>query len=96
MSGCCARHVRTRETWPCAMRDEMDRAWYTIGDVATLYGVAEWRVRRVVDDLGVEIPRAGRYRLVPSSCLGRIAVALAERGWLADQPVEQIAEGLPA
>ena len=54
----------------------------TIGDIAKTFGVTEWRARRAVDSLSQEIPRAGRYRLVPRSLLGEVAVELKHRGWL--------------
>ncbi|MGD9857315.1 MAG: hypothetical protein AB7U20_20425 [Planctomycetaceae bacterium] len=53
----------------------------TVGDVARLYGVEHWQVRRVVDRLGTEIPRVGRYRLIPKALLPAIATSLREHGW---------------
>jgi hypothetical protein len=54
----------------------------TVGDVAETFGVAPWRVRRVVDSLHLPVERAGRYRLIQRSALGEIAVELRRRGWL--------------
>ena len=47
----------------------------TTGEVARIFGVGEWRIRRIVDLLpGVE--RAGLYRLVPRSLLPEIGAKL--------------------
>jgi hypothetical protein len=54
----------------------------TVGDVAKLYGVAAWQVRRCVDRLDVEVPRAGGWRLIPRELLGDVAAALRDCGWL--------------
>ena len=54
----------------------------TIGEVANIFALPTWKVRRAVDSLGVEIPRAGLYRLVPRDVLGKLAVELERRGWL--------------
>lgn len=54
----------------------------TVGEVARLYSVDLWRIRRIVDDLNADLPRAGQYRLIPRSMLGTIAVQLEQRGWL--------------
>lgn len=60
-----------------AMEDHL-----TVGEVAKLYSVQTWHVRRVVDRLGADIPRAGGYRLIPRTLLGDIYIALRERGLL--------------
>lgn len=44
----------------------------TIGDLARRYCVPAWQVRRIVDRLGTDIPRAGLYRLVPLDLLPAI------------------------
>lgn len=54
----------------------------TVGDVARLYSVETWQVRRVVDRLDVDVPRLGRYRLIPRELLGEIAAALRDSNWL--------------
>lgn len=51
----------------------------TVGQIADIYSEPTWKVRRVVDGLGVEIPRAGLYRLVPRDLLPRIGAELASR-----------------
>jgi hypothetical protein len=58
--------------------------YLTIGQVADIYGVADWQARRAVDALEVQIPRAGLYRLVPRALLGKIAQELDRRGWLSE------------
>ena len=62
-----------------------DSSHLTIGELAGLYDQPPWRIRRCVDSLGVDIPRAGQYRLVPRNLLGRVAVELNRRGWLPTQ-----------
>ena len=51
----------------------------TIGEIAKFYGLPAWKIRRAVDALEVEIPRAGRYRLIPREHLGALAVQLGQR-----------------
>lgn len=50
----------------------------TVGQVAEIFQAPGWKVRRIVDSLGVEIPRAGLYRLIPRELLGRIGVELEQ------------------
>jgi len=58
----------------------MPDASLTIPQVAARLGVPDWKVRRIVDSLEVEIGRAGLYRLVPPSLLGRISNELQRQG----------------
>jgi hypothetical protein len=51
----------------------------TTGVLATELGVPVWRVRRVVDALGVRCPRAGQYRLIPRALIPSIRAALEEQ-----------------
>ncbi|MBT6155798.1 MAG: hypothetical protein HOK71_12085 [Planctomycetaceae bacterium] len=55
---------------------------YTVGEVAELYGIPNWKIRRVADSLGDTIPRVGQYRLIDRSTLGAIAAELSRQGWL--------------
>ena len=48
----------------------------TIGDIAEFYGEPGWKIRRIVDALPDDIPRAGRYRLIPRELLPKIGVVL--------------------
>jgi len=64
-----------------------EQSHFTVGQIARLYDVAEHRVRKIIDELPEEIPRAGRYRLIRRELLGRIAVELQRRGWL--PPLDQ-------
>ncbi len=57
-------------------------SYLTVGDVARLYGVAQWRIRKIVDGLDADIPRAGLYRMIPRDLLDVIATELDQRGWL--------------
>lgn len=55
----------------------------TVGDVAEIFGVDAWRIRRIVDSLPAEIPRAGTYRLISRVHLPAIGAELHRRGWTA-------------
>ena len=48
----------------------------TVGQVAEIYQAPEWKVRRVVDSLDADLPRVGRYRLVPRAMLAAIGAKL--------------------
>ena len=48
----------------------------TTGQVAEFYRVPEWRIRRIVDSLDCDIPRAGLYRMIPREALPAIAAKL--------------------
>jgi hypothetical protein len=52
----------------------------TVGQVAEIFGASEWKIRRIVDSFGVEIPRAGLYRLIPRSMLPNIGARLQPSG----------------
>jgi len=56
----------------------MRKSHLTVGEAARLLNAPDWRVRRIVDALDVEIPRAGRYRMIPRQLLGKIQKRLAE------------------
>jgi hypothetical protein len=58
----------------------MAKTFWTIGEYAAEHQVPEWLVRRVVDGLGVQIPRAGQYRLIPHDLLDRLGEELRRRG----------------
>jgi hypothetical protein len=44
----------------------------TVGHLARQLGAPPWSVRRAVDALGEDIPRAGLYRLVPVVLVDRV------------------------
>lgn len=54
----------------------------TVGDLAEIFGVDQWRVRRAVDSVECGVVRAGLYRLIPRSQLAPVVVELQRRGWL--------------
>jgi hypothetical protein len=56
-----------------------ERAFSTIGELAKEHSQPEWRVRKVVDSLGVPIPRAGQYRLIPASLLEEVGNRLRQQ-----------------
>jgi hypothetical protein len=62
-----------------------DSAHLTTGDLTAHFGVAAWQIRRAVDALGLAIPRAGLYRLVPRDLLPQIEAELRRRGWLREE-----------
>lgn len=51
----------------------------TIGDIAEFFGEPDWKIRRIVDALPDDIPRAGRYRLIPRNLLPKIGVILERK-----------------
>ncbi len=53
-----------------------EKAFYTTGELAEMYGRPEWRVRRIVDTFGEQVPRAGLYRMVPAALLDAVAERL--------------------
>ncbi len=56
----------------------------TTGEVFEHFGraVPLWQIRRLIDALGEDIPRAGQYRLVPRAMLARIEDELRRRSLL--------------
>ena len=50
--------------------------FFTIGQLAIHFREPTWKVRRIVDALGVEIPRLCQYRLIPASILEEIGKRL--------------------
>lgn len=54
----------------------------TVGDVAAIFGVDQWRIRKAVDAIECGVVRAGLYRLIPRSQVATIAAELHRRGWL--------------
>ncbi len=61
---------------------QREKTHLTTGEIASACEVATWQARRVVDDLGEIIPRAGLYRLVPVGLLPRIRSELQRRGFI--------------
>ena len=56
----------------------------TTMEAARELGVADWRIRRLVDALQLGLERAGTYRLIPRTLLPLIERELRERGYLAE------------
>jgi hypothetical protein len=52
------------------------QSFFTIGQLAEHCHEPEWKIRRVVDSLESEVPRAGQYRLVPCDLLPAINAKL--------------------
>lgn len=44
----------------------------TTGEFARQHGIPEWRVRRMVDSLPIEVPRVGQYRALTESIQKRL------------------------
>ncbi len=59
----------------------------TVGEVSRLLSVPEWKIRRAVDSLEIEIPRAGNYRLIPREELVPLAAELHRRNWMPEATV---------
>jgi hypothetical protein len=59
-------------------------SYLTTGEVFEYFGgaVLIWRIRRVVDALATDMLRAGQYRLVPRTMLGRLEDELRKCGYL--------------
>lgn len=54
---------------------------FTIGELAGLYSLPMWKLRRAADSVhGVQ--RAGLYRLIPAGRLHALESELRRRGWL--------------
>jgi hypothetical protein len=61
----------------------LSRTYLTTSEIAERFpGVAGWQVRRTLDGMGLEIPRAGLYRLVPKELLPQVEAELRRRGYL--------------
>jgi len=54
----------------------------TVGNLAEIFGVEQWRVRRAVDSIECGMRRVGLYRLIPRSQLATVAAELQRRRWL--------------
>ena len=63
----------------------LTKSHYTTGELAVLFGVPGWAVRRAIDALGEDVPRAGLYRLVPQKLLPRLLAKLQDHGHLAKE-----------
>ncbi|HYT89198.1 MAG TPA: hypothetical protein VEL76_10855 [Gemmataceae bacterium] len=60
---------------------------FTTGRLAAELGVAAWQLRRVIDALGLPVPRAGLYRLFPADRIDELKAELRRRGYLPEQEV---------
>lgn len=59
----------------------MDHQPKTAGDLAREINVPLWKIRRVVDSLGVPIPRVGQYRIITPEAEQRIRAELRRQAW---------------
>jgi hypothetical protein len=63
-------------------------AYYSTGQVAKLFGIEVWKIRRVLSDGSLPLPpRFCGKRAIPGTMLPAIVDALRERGWL-DRPTK--------
>jgi hypothetical protein len=61
----------------------VSRTYLTTSEIAERFpGVAGWQVRRTLDAMDLDIPRAGLYRLVPEELLPQVEAELRRRGYL--------------
>ncbi len=56
----------------------------TTSQLARLFDVPSWRIRRIVDALDTDIPRIGGYRMITRKLLGKIATELEQLNAPAD------------
>jgi hypothetical protein len=57
--------------------------YLSTGEVADLFGVEPWRIRRVFECGAIDEPgRLAGKRVIPRALLGEIAIGLEKRGWL--------------
>jgi hypothetical protein len=54
-------------------------AHLTVGQIADIYAEPDWLIRRIVDSLGVDIPRVGAYRAISRDLLPQIGAAIEQR-----------------
>lgn len=59
-----------------------DSSHLTTGELAALFGLADWQIRRAVDALPDDVPRAGLYRLLSRDLLPKLVEEMKARGWL--------------
>ena len=57
----------------------MTQVFLTVGEIARRVHAPVWKVRRIVDSLGRDIPRAGQYRLVSADMLPAIVERVREQ-----------------
>ena len=53
--------------------------YLTIGEIARKLDVPAWLVRRAVDSVCPDMPRAGLYRLVPEAQLAAVSAEIRKR-----------------
>ena len=64
---------------------------HTVGEIARLRDLSPQVVRRIVDRLLPDAPRAGLYRLIPAAELPRVEEALRQAGYLSDKGAADVA-----
>lgn len=60
---------------------------YTTVELANLWSVGVWNIRRALDRMGVTVPRMGVYRIIPAELVPALRAALEERGILPREEV---------
>jgi hypothetical protein len=61
------------------------RTLFTTGELHAELGVPDHALRRAIDALGVPVPRAGLYRLLPAELLDALKAELRRRGYLREE-----------
>jgi hypothetical protein len=56
-----------------------DRPHLTTTEAGALLGEPAWKVRRAIDALGLPVPRAGLYRLLPRELLESVRQYIDKR-----------------
>ena len=72
----------------------MKQVFFTVGEIAQREHAPVWKVRRVVDSLCRNLPRAGLYRLVPLDLLPAIRERLSEQTAAAKDAAATLAQEL--
>ena len=64
----------------------MQRKFFTVPELARLLDVSDSRIRYAVEKLGVDIPRAGAVRMIPSEWLPAIRNQMQSYGPMGRKP----------
>ena len=70
----------------------MTQTHLTIGQLARQENAPVWKVRRIVDSLRRDLPRAGQYRLVPLGLLPEIRERLSDQTMAAKKAAALVEE----
>lgn len=63
----------------------------TTGEVGRMLGQPGWRIRSIVDQLGLSTHRLGLYRAIRRDQIGAVAAELERRGWFKQETNVEVA-----